>query len=393
MADSALGLAGVVLAAGYSSRMGAFKPLLPLPGGQVLERCLVGLAAAGVTDVLVVTGHRAEEVEAALAGTAARPVRNPAFDLGMFSSVAAGVRAAAESGAAAVMLWPVDTPLVRPATVRAIANAWVADARPGRVLVPAFRGRPGHPPVIGAGHFPGILGWSGERGLRGYLDENAAEERLAVADEGVLLDLDLPGEYEAACRRLEARLTRDVPTVEECLALYEMFAPAERLTQLKAHVREVTRLALRMGRALEAAGVAVDEPALLAAALLHDVAKGLPKHWLRGAEIVTAAGFPGLAEAVARHGRLGTGAADVTTMCVYLADKCAIGDARVPLKARFDNAARKFAGDPGALAGVESRRIEARQAAECFASLAGVGLEAALTRPAAGEDELLREFV
>jgi hypothetical protein len=136
----------------------------------------------------------------------------------------------------------------------------------------------------------------------------------------------------------------------------------------------------------------VDEPALLAAALLHDVAKGRPEHWLRGAEIVTAAGFPVLAEAVARHGRLGEGEADGTTLCVYLADKCAIGAEHVALETRFDNAAAKYAGDPGALAGVASRRVEAREAAGRFAALAGMSLEAALAKPAEDEDALLKEF-
>jgi CTP:molybdopterin cytidylyltransferase MocA/HD superfamily phosphodiesterase len=390
MASTAPGLAGVVLAAGYSSRMGAFKPLLPLPGGRVVERCLDGLAAAGIMEVVVVTGHRAEEIEAALAGRACRLVRNPGFDQGMFSSVRAGVDAL--SGAGAVMLWPVDVPLVRTATVAALVAAWAADARPGRVLVPAFRGRPGHPPIIGAGHFAGILNWSGERGLRGYLDAAGGEERLAVADEGVLLDLDTPQEYEAARRRLADREARDLPTSEESLALYELHAPAERLERLRAHAREVGRLALRLGRALAAAGVAVDEPALMAAALLHDVAKGRPEHWRRGAEIVAAAGFPELSEAVARHGRLGAGETDALTLCVYLADKCVLGAEHVALGARFDAAAHKYAGDAGALAGVAARRAEAEEAAKRFGELAGIDLESAADRPAEGEDGLLEGF-
>ena len=83
-------LAAIILSAGLSSRLKEFKPLLPLGNELLLERVLTLYQSVGVSDIRVVTGHRAGEVAALAMRCGAKPVFNPNFACkGMFSSVVA----------------------------------------------------------------------------------------------------------------------------------------------------------------------------------------------------------------------------------------------------------------------------------------------------------------
>src|ERR1035438_9300572 len=129
----AKGLAAIVLAAGFSSRMVEFKPLLPLAGAMALERSIGLFRAASITEVIVVVGHRAEVLRPLAERSGARSIFNEQFEQGMYSSIIAGCSALPAWVEAAFVL-PADTPLVRPATVRQLAEAW-ASRRPG-ILYP-----------------------------------------------------------------------------------------------------------------------------------------------------------------------------------------------------------------------------------------------------------------
>jgi molybdenum cofactor cytidylyltransferase len=184
-------LAAIVPAAGLSSRSSGFKPLLELGGRTLLYRAVDLFQRAGVEHVVVVTGHQAERVAGAAVALDALPVFNRDFRAGMFSSVRAGVRALPQ-GCAGFFVLPVDVPLVRPATVRALARSFgEAD---GEALVPAYHGRPGHPPLIPATFIPAILASNGQGGLRVLLHARGVRH-LAVSDQGVLLDVDTDADF------------------------------------------------------------------------------------------------------------------------------------------------------------------------------------------------------
>jgi CTP:molybdopterin cytidylyltransferase MocA len=139
----AMRVVAVVLAAGEGRRMGGPKALLRLGGRSFLEVCLAGLERAGVAERVVVLGHRAGEVRALLPAPAAvRVVVNERYREGMFSSVIAGLDAAEALGAEAMLLHPVDHPLLEPETVDRVLEALAAGAP---IAVPSHQGRRGHP--------------------------------------------------------------------------------------------------------------------------------------------------------------------------------------------------------------------------------------------------------
>jgi CTP:molybdopterin cytidylyltransferase MocA len=350
-------LAAIILAAGYSSRMGCLKPLLPLGERPAIEWSVRAFCEAGAAPVIVVTGHRAEALEPALDSLCAIPVRNPNHAAGMYSSVRAGV-AALPAAVDACFLLPADTPLVRPATVAALAAAYAA--RPRAVLYPTCGGVRGHPPLISRRLFAEILRDDGEGGLRALLarHEHDAGE-VAVSDGGILLDMDTPADY---ARLAAAAKLRTAPTAAECEAI---LAAHEAPEPIRRHCRAVAAV----GRSLAQRLPGIDTEVVTAAGLLHDIAKGLPDHGAAGADRVAALGFPAVAEAMRHHMdfKFSGGAPDAAAV-VFLADKLVRDDRRVSLETRFAPALARFAGQPEALAGANRRYSSAQavlDAVEC----------------------------
>jgi len=194
-------LAGIVLAAGFSSRMGSFKPLLSLGPRIVVETAVLALRDAGVGTVVVVSGHGADQLELVLGRLDVREAHNRDFASGMYSSVQTGV-AALDEGVEAFFLLPCDVPLAGAVTVRLLAEARSAAGDPD-VCYPVHGGRRGHPPLISARLIPEILAEEPAGGLRALLGRHEALH-VPTPVRGAVMDLDTPEAYEALLAELEA---------------------------------------------------------------------------------------------------------------------------------------------------------------------------------------------
>ncbi len=189
-----LELAAIVLAAGRSSRMGAFKPLLPFGSETVIECVLSACAVAEIRIIRVVVGWNASRLIPLLEGRGVPWVRNERFAEGMYRSLQVGV-GSLPAGVDAFFVLPGDMPLVRGETLRWLAAEW--DPNGSRILYPHFKGKRGHPPLIADSLIPEILRETPSGGLRELLARHAAESReIPCEDPGILLDLDTPEEYE-----------------------------------------------------------------------------------------------------------------------------------------------------------------------------------------------------
>ena len=188
-------ICGLVLAAGLSRRMGEFKPLLPFRGKTLIENTIDSILSSGAHQVVVVTGHRAGELEPILEeryGDRVVIARNADFaSTDMLHSIRVGCRAMPECGA--FFLLPGDMPVVEENTFRRVLAQ--RDGTPS-VIFPTLDGYRKHPPLVDSRLIPQILDFSGDGGLRRFWTEQEAIIRtVSVDDAGVWVDLDTREDY------------------------------------------------------------------------------------------------------------------------------------------------------------------------------------------------------
>jgi len=202
-----MSLAGVVLAAGRSARMGSPKALLDFRGLPFAVRILEALEALEVKTRVVVVGPDAPRIRPALAGHDCMIVENPEPETGPIASLRAALRALQPLQPSAVLVWPVDLPHVRVATVERLIETHRRTGGPA--VVPTFGERRGHPVIWGAALFGELMESPGatREGARAVLHTHAAEVvSVPVDDPAVIDEVNTPEDYE----RLVREWNRDI---------------------------------------------------------------------------------------------------------------------------------------------------------------------------------------
>jgi molybdenum cofactor cytidylyltransferase len=188
-------IAGLILAAGESRRMGRDKALLTYRGRTFLETIINNLGAAGVEKITVVLGHHAETIAKAVNLAAVRVVANSEYQQGQTSSLQLGLAATAADSPEGVILCLVDHPAISVEVLATLIERFESTQAP--VLIPTHKGERGHPVVIHQTLFPELLalptGEAANAVIRKYRD---VTQFVEVADPGILLDVDDPGTYE-----------------------------------------------------------------------------------------------------------------------------------------------------------------------------------------------------
>ncbi|MFW6324183.1 MAG: DVU_1551 family NTP transferase, partial [Desulfovibrionales bacterium] len=350
----------VIPAAGLSSRMDRFKPLAPLGSATVLEQVASTFYAAGIHEIVVVSGHRMEELSSAAKRAGTRMVHNPEYRKGMFSSILAGIEAI-PSESSGFFLLPVDIPLVRSATIEKLKHIF-SEAETD-IVHPVFRGMRGHPPLLSSALIPLIRGSNGSGGLRSVLEKFERENpervlEVAVADAGILQDMDTDDQYARVAKRWPGL---SLPTREECEAVMDLAGTPDRT---RLHGRAVAQVAVAVGRAVNNQrinGPLLDLEQIERAGLVHDLAKGSPAHEREGGRILSEAGFTDISEIVASHRDIDPkpGSPVTETEVVFLADKVVAGTDLVPLVARYEAVLQRHGHDPEAREAILGRRERA----------------------------------
>lgn len=205
--ESSSDVAAIVLAAGRSSRMGAFKPLLPFGETTVIESCITNLRGADINEVVVVVGHRGDEIRKLLQQMGVQFATNPDPDSEMSDSIACGVREISLS-AGAIVITPADHPALDAETIKALVDRWKDGAR---LVQPEYLGRGGHPIVIDGAYRENLLHLDRAGGLRGFLSDHAGDVvRLAVQSPYIARDIDTWEDYLALHQEIFGRGPRKI---------------------------------------------------------------------------------------------------------------------------------------------------------------------------------------
>jgi molybdenum cofactor cytidylyltransferase len=194
-------IAGIILAAGGSSRLGRPKQLLPLRGEPLIRHTVRRVLESSLDEVTVVVGHQADEVRAAIADLPVRVVINPHAAKGQSTSVLAGLAALDQPPRAtdveAVVILLGDQPGVEPAVIDALIACWRETA--AAIVAPRYRDGPGNPVLFDRRVVPELTTLTGDIGARDIIQSHQRSGDLVIlpVDHPAPPDVDTEEDYEA----------------------------------------------------------------------------------------------------------------------------------------------------------------------------------------------------
>lgn len=201
----------VIVAAGMSSRMGDFKPMMQVGSISIIHRLIHTLQQADVSPIVVVTGHKADDLEHHVSKMGVVCIRNERFAATqMFDSAKIGLSYIADKCGRCFFM-PVDVPLFTMNTLVKLMDA------EGNVLVPVSCGREGHPLLLSCGIIPNILSYTGNHGLYGAVEDCGSPKiNVEVDDPGVLHDVDTAEDFSELLRFHNEQMFRATVSVRLC---------------------------------------------------------------------------------------------------------------------------------------------------------------------------------
>lgn len=203
--ETAGSVAGVVLAAGASIRMGRNKLLFRLAGETLLRRAVRNALASGLDPVIVVVGHESEHAVEELAGLEIIPVFNSEHARGINRSLNAGIAAVPDGACAAVVLLA-DMPMVTDHMIRALVERFRESDAP--VVVSDYAGVQAPPTLYSRSVFPELGALEGEGCGKQVVRRHADEAAVVSWPAAALADVDRPEDFE----KLEGRKASSAAT-------------------------------------------------------------------------------------------------------------------------------------------------------------------------------------
>ena len=185
-------VAGIILAAGASRRMGSVNKLLASIAGKPLVRHAVeSFVATSLSPIIAVVGYESDKVAGALEGLPVQLVFNPDHATGQGSSVAVGVEAL-DNNVTDAMIGLGDMPLLPSALLDSLIHTHIGrEGHARNITIPAFEGQRGNPVLWGKTFFPELITLAGDRGGRQLLNDHKAAQHLIACDHSsVLRDVD-----------------------------------------------------------------------------------------------------------------------------------------------------------------------------------------------------------
>jgi molybdenum cofactor cytidylyltransferase len=291
---------------------------------------------------------------------------NNKFEDGMYSSIKAGV-ATLDDSTEAFFILPGDCAFSDSGTITILADAYRYNLD---VIYPVHGGRRGHPALVSSRLCPLILSSNPEGGLKALLEGSAVRFiELPVPDPGINYDMDTIKDYQ----NISGTGVR-FPSELECI---EILMNAGVNEQILLHSKKVARTAIRISEYLNSRGCRINTGLVMAAGLLHDIAKEQPGHDRIGSEIIGALGYKEVSDIIALHMDISAEAVDSLdeAAIIYLADKLVQGSRIISLEKRFSASVAKYEHDVVITGNIKNRFNNAFLIKKQIENMTGLPLE------------------
>ncbi len=331
-------ISAVILAAGFSSRMGELKALLDIGGKKAITHLIDETIKAGIEDIIVVLGYKSEEIAAEIIDTGVNIVVNENFINGMYSSVQKGVKSISPASEG-FMIMPVDIPLIKAHTIKEISEFFIDNNY--HIICPFFNNFIGHPPVLSKECISTILNSAPAGGLHEIINSPEWSScKFHALDQGILYEMDTKEQYR---KLLEYHSKSYIPNESECMEIIKRCGVPDNIV---IHMKAVADTALKIGRAITEAGWDLDLNMLYAAALLHDIKRQEANHPLKAKEFLSELGYEKLGDIVWEHMDLSATTLEMDGLnekeVLYLSDKLVQEHKLVGLGERFEKVLNNY---------------------------------------------------
>lgn len=345
-------IGAVIVAGGLSSRMKDFKPLMRIGNKTMIETTINNFQLLGIENIVIVTGFRSIDIENKLSGYNVKIVKNKKFETThMFDSVCIGLKQL-EPMVEMTFVTPSDSPFVQQFTLKKMIEELKNFNL--KIVQPSYEGKDGHPILMNREAIENLLMHDGTRGMQGAIENINERKNVGFVDPGIILDADNISDY---LRLLEFDENRNCPSIELCEKLQNYFSLPD---NVKKHCNKVAHAALNICIKLSDEGIELNKNIVVAASMLHDIAKGVPNHEKVGAGWLRDMGYGEIAEIVEEHMELSIDAGELTEKeVVYLADKLVKEDNIVSINERFSYKENFFDFDEPVMKIVKKRKEQA----------------------------------
>ncbi|MCC3862886.1 NTP transferase domain-containing protein [Terrisporobacter petrolearius] len=335
-----MNISGLIVAAGLSSRMKDFKPLMKVENKPLIINTINSLKQSGIEDINIVVGYKGEDIENCVKNQNVNIIYNNKYESTfMYDSFKLGLNKMKNSCDAIIFL-PGDVGFVSKYTIDLLIQE--ISKKESKIVYPVYRNIIGHPPIISWKCFDYLLSYNGKNGLKGGLDYFERESKeVDTPDKFILCDMDYKEDFYKVKKDFE---NRQYLSYEDCIYLLSYFNVPKPIVK---HSIKVKQICEDLSRLINKEKEIININLINSAAILHDIKREEKNHEKVGAELLHNLGYEEIASIVKSHMRLEEEMENLINenTILYYSDKLVVEDEFSDSEKRFKMKLNKYKND------------------------------------------------
>ena len=335
-----MNISGLIVAAGLSSRMKDFKPLMEVDNKPLIVNTINSLKQSGVEDINIVVGYRGEDIENCVKNQNVNIIYNNKYESTfMYDSFKLGLNKI-KNNCDAIIFLPGDVGFVSKYTIDLLIKE--ISKKESSIVYPVYRNTIGHPPIISWKCFDYLLSYNGKNGLKGGLNYFERESKeVDTPDKFILCDMDYKEDFYKVKKDFE---NRQYLSCEDCIYLLTYFNVSKSIVN---HCIKVKQICEDLSHLINKDKEIININLINSAAILHDIKREEKNHEEVGAELLHNLGYEKIASIVKTHMKLEEEIEDLINenTILYYSDKLVVEDEFSDLEKRFKMKLNKYKND------------------------------------------------
>lgn len=330
-------ISGLIVAAGLSSRMKDFKPLMEVEKKPLIINTINSLRQSGVEDINIVVGYRGKDIENCVKNQNVNIIYNNNYESTfMYDSFKLGLNKM-KNNCDAIIFLPGDVGFVSKYTIDLLIKE--INKKENKIVYPVYKNTIGHPPIISSECFEYLLNYSGKNGLKGGIDYFEVEsKKIDTPDKFILCDMDYKEDFYKVKNDFE---NRQILFLKDCIYLLSYFNVPKSIINHGIKVKDICE---DLSNSINKNKEIINVNLINSASILHDIKRQEKNHGEVGADLLASLGYDQIANVVRSHMKLEKGMEDVINenTILYYGDKLVIEDKFVDLNKRFQDKLNKY---------------------------------------------------